>query len=213
MAKIMELIERFVVAVEKIAVAQQQYCSMAAGKKDCCPSPAPEKTTDQIHAEIGKCLDAAMGASGMSAEDLAKSDSAKLTREMIKKELIAKGITFAPTARTETLQKLLEGANKVGIPDVKDEKPEKDPFSEPPKTVEPEPDPFATETQTAPAPAATKDEARDALVALSGLKGKDVALKVLKEKGKAEKLSDVAAECYGAIVAECNTLKGANANA
>lgn len=188
--KVVELFERFVVAVEKIAESMQR--DTITGTQH----PAERMT--------------ATGVAGLVADAKVVNEAAKtvLDREAIKKELTARGITFKTGAKTDTLQKLLDGANKVGLGKVDEPG---NPFAE---TAAPaaEAGPFdekpaegsgSASTSIGGTPTATKEQARDHLVALSGLKGKDEALSVLKTLGKADKMSDVDPTRYGLIVDAC----------
>lgn len=200
--KLMELLERFVVATEKIAEAmqRQEICgNNGAASIANVPGTATEKgfndilippVADTFHATLGPVA---------------------LNREDIKKELTARSIPFKTGAKTETLQKLLESVGKVGAG--KEEEQPGNPFVE---TKVPAGE--ASSTSIGGAPIATKEQARDYLVALSAMKGpdgkgrKDEALSVLKVQGKAEKLSDVDPSRYGLIVDTCK-VRGVTINA
>ena len=202
--KLMELLERFVVAVEFGVGALQ---SIAKSMERDATVNMLDKTAVSL-AFIGtgeKCPETAT--EGLVA-DTKTTAGAALGREAIKKELTARGITFKTGAKTDTLQKLLDGANKVGLGKVDEPG---NPFAE---TAAPaaEASPFdekpaeGSGSSSAPiggTPTATKEQARDHLVALSGLKGKDEALSVLKTLGKADKMSDVDPSRYGLIVDAC----------
>lgn len=108
-------------------------------------------------------------------------------REEIKKELRALGIKFKEAARTETLEKQLVAAKA-------------DPALSAVKT-EPAPQPETAQTEI------SKEQLRDALVELSTTKGKDAALKILREAGKAEKLSEVKPENFSALLKACKEAK------
>lgn len=198
--KVMELFERFVVAVEKIAESMQR--DTITGTQH----PAERMTATGVLAANEQYFGATVtGVAGLVADAKVVNEAAKtvLDREAIKKELTARGITFKTGAKTETLQKLLEGANKVdepGNPFAETAAPaaEASPFDEKPAE--------GSGSSSAPiggTPTATKEQARDHLVALSGLKGKDEALSVLKTLGKADKMSDVDPSRYGLIVDAC----------
>lgn len=182
---LMELLERFVVAVEVIAASKQEkkveiVAATFAGEPNA--KPAPEKAPEQ--------------APPATVEQQAKKDSEALNRELIKKELRERGIDFKPAALTTTLVKLLEGAKKVGVGPVATEGT--------PEVVPP---------ADAKAPAATKDQAREALAKLSGSKGLDEAMEVLKVQGLATKLSEVDPSRYMLIVDTCRVRAGVAANA
>jgi hypothetical protein len=68
-----------------------------------------------------------------------------------------------------------------------------------PVAAEEAPDPFATTVAVAPAPAATPDDVRAALTALSARTTKDIAVGVLKSFG-AENLSALSADKYEAVI-------------
>lgn len=126
-------------------------------------------------------------------------DAEHLRREDLKKSLRALGVAFKDSARTGTLQKLLDdklasmphpeamGATEGGTPT---------------ETEEPKETPTETEDPVG-AETATRDDARMALIELSAAKGKDSALATLRKVGGAEKLSDVAEDRYAAIVKAC----------
>ena len=203
--KVMELVERFVVAVEKIAESMQR--DTITGTQH----PAERMTATGVLAANEQYFGATVtGVAGLVADAKVVNEAAKtvLDREAIKKELTARGITFKTGAKTDTLQKLLDGANKVGLGKVDEPG---NPFAE---TAAPaaEAGPFdekpaegsgSASTSIGGTPTATKEQARDHLVALSGLKGKDEALSVLKTLGKADKMSDVDPTRYGLIVDAC----------
>jgi len=110
-----------------------------------------------------------------------------LKRELLKTELRAKGIKFNASSKTETLQKLLDAA--ADLPPVDAPAPEK------PRDT--------TAAPATPAIEVTKDQVREALVALSAIRGKDVGLHILKTEGNATKLAEVAPERYGHILDAC----------
>lgn len=155
---VMALLERLVIAAEKIADKLDQPAAPACA----CPPPMVEPDEPAVGDEPIEVHPV--------EQELAEADQAHLEREALKAELKAKGIAFKPAARTETLRKLLE---------------ESQPLAE----------------EAAPvAPAATIEQAREALVNLSAARGKDVALKVLRSAGGADKLGEVAAGKLAAIV-------------
>lgn len=174
------MLERIALALEKIAAGEMCPARKSSG---CCP-PGGQPVRVIAPTEITQ--------GPTNVEEQAAEDADVLKRDMLKKALREKGIKFKDAARTETLQKLLDAANAAGIPKV-------------------EPEALATGMAAATeVPVKTKEEARDALVALSASKGKVPALTVLKTVGKAEKLSDVEPRYYGAIVVECKKLEAAN---
>lgn len=185
MAKLMELLERFVVAVEKIA---EQGC--------CTPQRSVGAATPTVTIPVkiqGEMVD--MPSAGNGTPPQAVEDVEKLKRELIKKELREKGIKFNGSLKTETLQKLLDAANQ--------------PQAKPTETV------VATADMGKPAAASTTsiaedkqtnytiEKVREALVKVSAAKGKDEALGLLKTLGKAEKLSDVDPARYMLIIDAC----------
>ncbi len=181
------LLERFVVAVEKIA------------EKDC----------------ICKVETAMEQPKGSSVEAQAQQDTAALSRDFIKSELTKRGIQFKTSAKTETLQKLLEMYNTPPstLPPVEAVK-----LEEPPAVVEEKPAPSIADGPRVPrhestVPTITKEMVRDKLVELSAAQGKDAALKILKTVGQADKLSDVNEVFYLAIHSRCvEMLGGSNGN-
>ena len=124
---------------------------------------------------------------GAAQTSNADDDSRK--REGLKHDLRALGVPFKDSARTGTLQKLLD--DKLAAlphPEI-----EGDAEIEPLQETE---EPVGAET-------ATRDDVRMALIELSAAKGKDAALAMLRKVGGAEKLSDVAEDRYAAIVKAC----------
>ena len=115
-------------------------------------------------------------------------DADHLKREKLKRDLRALGVPFKDSARTGTLQKLL------------DDKLASMPHPEAMDAAEGE---TPAETEEPKETPATRDDARMALVELSAAKGKDAALAMLRKVGGAEKLSDVAEDRYAAIVKAC----------
>ena len=116
-------------------------------------------------------------------------DADHLKRENLKCDLRALGVPFKDSARTGTLQKLL------------DDKLASMPHPEAMDATEGE-TPKETEEPGSEAPV-TRDDVRMALIELSAAKGKDAALAMLRKVGGAEKLSDVAEDRYAAIVKAC----------
>ena len=116
-------------------------------------------------------------------------DAEHLKREQLKADLRLLGVAFKDSARTSTLQKLL------------DDKLASMPHPESMDSAEGE-TPKETEEPGSGAPV-TRDDVRMALIELSAAKGKDAALAMLRKVGGAEKLSDVAEDRYAAIVKAC----------
>lgn len=195
---VMELLERFVVAVEVIAASKENKkteivnATFAGEPEKAAPEKAvPEKEPEQ--------------APPATVEQQAKKDSDTLNRELIKKELRERGIEFKPAALTTTLAKLLEGARKVGV----------GPVDKTTAITGPAKGNAAFDSTKAPseAPAVTKDQVREALANLSGKKGLDEAMDVLKVQGKATKLSEVDPSRYMLILDTCRVRMGVAANA
>ena len=126
-------------------------------------------------------------------------DADHLRREDLKKSLRVLGVAFKDSARTGTLQKLLDDKlASMPHPEAMDAT-----EGETPKeTEEPKETPKETEEPGSEAPV-TRDDVRMALIELSAAKGKDAALAMLRKVGGAEKLSDVAEDRYAAIVKAC----------
>lgn len=188
MAKLMELLERFVVAVETIAGS------------GCCTSGGNVPVRIQgetVSMPMGPGVvisekEALQAGCATSPSNQAVTDAAKLKREMIKKELREKGIAFNASAKTETLEKLL-----ASVP--AGQKPEA------PKRGEQKEQEVSTNAQQPPTPPTsyTREQIRDALVKVSAAKGKDEALGIMKTLGKAEKLSDVDPSKFMLIMDAC----------
>lgn len=183
---VMELLERFVVAVEVIAASKENKKTEIVNA-----TFAGEPKNEQAPPE--------------TVEQQAKKDSDTLNRELIKKELRERGIDFKPGALTTTLAKLLEGARKVGV----------GPVDKTTAITGPAKGNAAFDSTKAPseAPAVTKDQVREALANLSGKKGLDEAMDVLKVQGKATKLSEVDPSRYMLILDTCRVRMGVAANA
>jgi len=115
-------------------------------------------------------------------------DADHLKRENLKRDLRALGVPFKDSARTGTLQKLLDD-KLAALPHSETEDAA---VIEPPQEIG---DPAAVTV--------TRDDVRMALIELSAAKGKDAALAMLRKVGGAEKLSDVAEDRYAAIVKAC----------
>lgn len=188
MAKLMELLERFVVAVEKIA---EQGC--------CTPQRSVDADTPTVTIPVkiqGEMVD--MPSAGNGTAPQAVEDAEKLKRELIKKELREKGVKFNGSLKTETLQKLLDAANQPQA---------NQPQAKPAETVTADTGKTAA-TSTAPAAenqqtTYTIEKVREALVKVSAAKGKDEALSLLTTLGQAKKLSDVDPTRYMLIIDAC----------
>lgn len=191
LTKLLVLFERLVLAMEKIAV------SMAA-----CPVypdnlgvTVPEKAALVSGAQTFKY------ATTVETQPETTPPAEDDPREKLKKELTARGITFKASARTETLQKMLaEAIARENTP----KNPQADVAAafttDPPAKGE---DPFAIVPPAAPPVEVTKKMVQDHLVALSMQKSKEEAINMLKTVGKAERLSDVDASLYAALVQGC----------
>ena len=116
-------------------------------------------------------------------------DADHLKRENLKHDLRALGVPFKDSARTGTLQKLLDDK----LAELPHTETEGDAGIEPPQEIE---EPVGAET-------ATRDDVRMALIELSAAKGKDAALAMLRKVGGAEKLSDVAEDRYAELTKAC----------
>lgn len=121
------------------------------------------------------------------------------SREEIKSALHAKGVKFKDAARTETLREMLHAVENVAMPEPCASMTAGlgGPAAQPPKLE------TALQPLVYPPEVTTKEMVRDNLIQLSGAKGKDVALGVLKEVGKADKLGDVKEELYADLVKAC----------
>ena len=126
-------------------------------------------------------------------------DADRLKRESLKCDLRALGVPFKDSARTGTLQKLLDDKlASMPHPEAMDAT-----EGETPKeTEEPKETPKETEEPGSEAPV-TRDDVRMALIELSAAKGKDAALAMLRKVGGAEKLSDVAEDRYAELTKAC----------
>ena len=126
-------------------------------------------------------------------------DADHLKREDLKKRLRVLGVAFKDSARTGTLQKLLDDRlASMPHPEAMDATEGETPTEteEPKETPKEAQEPEGAET-------VTRDDVRMALIELSAAKGKDAALAMLRKVGGAEKLSDVAEDRYAAIVKVC----------
>ena len=125
-------------------------------------------------------------------------DADHLKREDLKQSLRTLGVAFKDSARTGTLQKLLDDKlASMPHPESMDAT-----EGETPKETE---EPGASQEGSEPESEApvTRDDVRMALIGLSAAKGKDAALAMLRKVGGAEKLSDVVEDRYAAIVKAC----------
>lgn len=181
---VMELAERFVGAAERLASAVERI--------------ADELKKEEILIEM-KPARGMTAAEAQAQAEHAYRDAEKLCREFLKKELREWGIKFKEAASTKTLKSLLEVAQKSGI-----EKPE--PEAEKPAQEE------AAAPVAEPEKPVSKDDVKTAMIAMAQKQGKDAALKVLRDIGKSEKLSDVDPALYGALIKACGNGTGVSAN-
>lgn len=181
-----EVLVRIAVALEKLAGCCSKDTAWVAppSKGTAGVRSAPEEIataaveTTVEPASLGKVHDSLVSLTTGDPETQSGSavdPSKMMDREVIKSALRNLKIKFKDSARTETLQRLLnEAGSNTG--------------SAPPEVVQ---------------PPITKEKVRDSLIALASLKGKDEALKVLKAIGKAETVSNVDPIYYMAIVDAC----------
>lgn len=114
-------------------------------------------------------------------------------RDGLKARLDAAGIKYVSKAKTSTLEKLVAEVEANGATPA--------PVPEPPNVAPPAPPAPAPAPQLAPTEETlVKDDVKDALVALSAAKGKDVALRILAKY--AAKLGEVPVEQYPALMAD-----------
>ena len=165
---------RIASALEQIAQAMASPSQITAGE------PHPEGTESR---PLPTDIDSQAAQAGNA------DDADHLKRENLKCDLRALGVPFKDSARTGTLQKLLDDK----LASMPHPETEGDAVTEPPQE---------TEEPGSGAPA-TRDDVRMALIELSAAKGKDAALAMLRKVGGAEKLSDVAEDRYAAIVKAC----------
>ena len=128
-----------------------------------------------------------------------EDDADHLKREDLKQSLRTLGVAFKDSARTGTLQKLLDDKlASMPHPEAMDAT-----EGETPKEAqEPEETPKEAQEPENEAPV-TRDDVRMALIELSAAKGKDAALAMLRKVGGAEKLSDVAEDRYAELMKAC----------
>lgn len=137
---------------------------------------------------------------------------AEMSREEIKEALRAKGVLFKEAARTETLQKQLEDTTKGNH--VAEREILRSIGMTPPSAGGSTP---TTGTATASmdtsasteggTPVVTIDQVREAVIALSAAKGRDVALAIMTREGKAAKISEIDPSLYTKVLEACK--KGA----
>lgn len=154
----------------RIASALEQIAQvMAHPSQTMAGTPHPEDTESR---PLPTDIDSQAAQAGNA------DDADHLKREKLKRDLRALGVPFKDSARTGTLQKLLD--DKLASM--------------------PRPEAMGSAEGETPV---TRDDVRMALIGLSAAKGKDAALATLREVGGAEKLSDVAEDRYAAIVKAC----------
>ena len=170
----------------RIAGALEQIAYVMAGGRWLLPSEEHEAVAAEgvgIDEPLPTDIDSQAAQAGNA------DDADYLKRENLKHDLRALGVPFKDSARTGTLQKLLDD-KLASMPH-----PEAMDATEGETPAETE-EPVGAET-------ATRDDVRMALIELSAAKGKDAALAMLRKVGGAEKLSDVAEDRYAAIVKAC----------
>ena len=160
---------RIASALEQIAQVMAHPSQITAG------APHPEGTESR---PLPTDIDSQAAQAGNA------DDADHLKRENLKHDLRALGVPFKDSARTGTLQKLLDD-KLAALPSMGSD------AAEPPQEIG---DSVGTET-------ATRDDVHQALVKLSAAKGKDAALAVLHTV--AEKLSDVPPERYAELKKAC----------
>ena len=170
----------------RIAGALEQIAQVMAGGRGLSPSEEYEAVAAE-EAGIDKPLPTDIDTEAAPTGNA--DDADHLKRENLKCDLRALGVPFKDSARTGTLQKMLDDK----LAELPHPETEGDAAAEPPQETE---EPVGAET-------ATRDDVRMALIELSAAKGKDAALAMLRKVGGAEKLSDVAEDRYAAIVKAC----------
>ena len=200
-------LERIAVALETIAQARAAIMNAAVQtitEMEGSAETAISKAVNEAPEGISKIM------LGSNTED-----TAHLNREFIKNSLRGKGIPFKEATRTENLKKLLDAAEADGRKNL----PEDCACPIESRQTGESGDGMiinwcnlcgkvhSGKARLADASMeltiTTKEQVRDALVALAAVKGKAVALDVLRKTGKAEKLADVDTALYGAIVDKC----------
>ena len=174
LARIAGALEQVAFMAEQIAYVMANPLQITAGE------PHPEGTESR---PLPTDIDSRATQAGNA------DDADHLKRENLKCDLRALGVPFKDSARTGTLQKLLDD-KLAALPHPETEG---DAEIEPPQETE---EPVGAET-------ATRDDVRMALIKLSAAKGKDAALAMLRKVGGAEKLSDVAEDRYAELTKAC----------
>ena len=165
---------RIASALEQIAQVMASPSQITAGE------PHPEGTESR---PLPTDIDSQAAQAGNA------DDADHLKRENLKRDLRALGVPFKDSARTGTLQKMLDDK----LAELPHPETEGDAEGETPTETE---EPVGAET-------ATRDDVRMALIELSAAKGKDAALAMLRKAGGAEKLSDVAEDRYAELTKAC----------
>jgi hypothetical protein len=171
----MELIERFVVAVERIAGAMESRAVSIAVAAEVLEEHREavnlvEEPTETEDFPVA----AGPAANGQELVD----------REKIKKELDALGVEYGPKTRTGTLLQLLEAARALDQ-----------------QVAPPEEDPTVGETGTWVAPEDALNQIREGLKQLAYQEGRDAAMEILETHGGgAKNVSGVAPEFYGPLL-------------
>ena len=166
----------------RIASALEQI-AQAMAPADKVSSPPERKGLKPEEAGIDKPLPTDIDTKAAPTGNA--DDADHLKRENLKHDLRALGVPFKDSARTGTLQKLLDD-KLAALPSMGSD------AAEPPQ-----------ETEDLEETPATRDDVRMALIELSAAKGKDAALAMLRKVGGAEKLSDVAEDRYAELTKAC----------
>ena len=188
-------LSRIASALEQIAQAMASPSQITAGE------PHPEGTESR---PLPTDIDTEATQAGNA------DDADHLKREKIKVNLRLLGVAFKDSARTGTLQKLLDDKlASMPHPEAMDSaegeasKETEEPKEAPKEAREPESETPKEAREPENEAPVTRDDVRMALIGLSAAKGKDAALAMLRKVGGAEKLSDVAEDRYAAIVKAC----------
>ncbi len=130
-----------------------------------------------------------------------------LRREFLKSELRRLGVAHAAAARNKTLESLYaEALKNPPTPKAEEPAPVETPKVETPKAEEPKPvivDTMALPGDPDPAPAATIEQARAALMSYTIKYGRDKGIELLKDHGRADKLSKCPPSTFAHIVRAC----------
>jgi hypothetical protein len=166
----MELLERFVVAVERIAGAMESRAVSIA---------AAAEVLEEHREAVNLVVEPTEPEEFPVAAGPAANGQDLVDREKIKKELDALGVKYAFKTRTGTLLQLLEDARAKGssIPDRQEAPPAEDP--------------------TPMAPEDALNQIREGLKQLAIRQGRDAAMEILETHGGgAKNVSGIAPEFY-----------------